>query len=525
MKKYILILSSALLMVSCSDFLDREPKDALSPGTFWKTEADAKLALTGCYRDFEDSYSIMYRDCGSDNAYNFHRHEGWQAIGDGSMSPGDPGNSDFSYTTINNCNEFLENIDKVNFVTPGLKDNYIAEIKFIRAYRYFIMSQSYGGVPLVTKTFATPNEAKLPQTPRAEIEEFIISELKAAIPNLLVSAESGRITKSAGQALLMRMYLFKGMYNEALQTAKEISGHNLLPSYESVFLLENKGSEESILEYEHLENDMSMDLTPFLPNGNGGWSSVVPVQSLVDAYETIDGLTIDEAKALGKYDETNPYFNRDPRLRQTIIYPGQLWEGATYSSIISGDKNHPLKEDNSTKSGYNFKKYFNNLDQFPDRDFWNTSRSMILFRYAEVLLTIAEAKIELNLIDEEMYNALNKVRNRAGLPNVDKTKYNTQSKLRELVRRERRVEFAFEGMRRWDIIRWGIAKDVMNGPVYGAKQGTILNETYENGDKKLKLDGAHFYIETRKFENKNNLLPIPQTAIDKNNRLKQNPDY
>lgn len=525
MKKYIYFIALSLILSACSDFLDREPQDTLPPSIFWKTEADAKLALTGCYRGYEDTWAVMYRDCGSDNAYNYHRHEGWQAIGDGTMSPGDPGSSTFNYMTIRKCNEFLENIDNVHFNNQELKKNYAAEIRFIRAYRYFIMTQTYGDVPLVTQTYVTPAEAILPRTPRAEVEDFIITELQSLIPDLADNVPSGRVSKSGGQALLMRMYLFKKMYNEAIETAKSITGHQLFPNYDGVFKLENKGNIESILEYDHLQNDLSMDLTPFLPNSNGGWSSVVPIQSLVDSYETIDGLTIEEAKEIGKYDEKNPFVDRDPRLRFTIIYPGQLWEGAVFSSINTGDKDHPLKENNATKSGYNFKKYFDGLDQFPSRNFWNTSRSMILFRYAEVLLTIAEAKIELNQLDEEMYSSLDQVRERAGLPKVDRGKYNNQIKLRDLLRRERRVEFAFEGLRRWDIIRWEIANDVMNGDALGAKQGQILDDTYPNGDHKLNLDGTHFYIETRKFDSKNNLNPIPQTAIDKNSKLTQNPGY
>jgi len=526
MKKYILTIISALALTSCSDFLDRGPQDALSPSTFWITEADATLALTGCYRGFEDSWGIMYRDCTSDNAFSYHLAEGWRTIGDGTMTPGSPGSTFFDFVTINRCNTFLENVGNVSFTTDGLKEAYISEVRFIRAYRYFIMTQLYGDVPLIKNTFATVQESYVPRDSRAVVEDFIITELKELIPGLFDDPTAGHVTKGAGQALLMRMYLYKGMYNEALATAKEIEGYDLLPSFESVFFLENKGSVESIFEYEHLANNASMDLTPFLPNSNGGWSSVVPTQSLVDAFEMANGLTIQEAQANGTYDPKNPYINRDPRLRQTIIYPGQNWEGAIYRSIEVGDSDHPLRENNSTKTGYNFKKYFNNLDQFPNRNFWNTSRSMILFRYAEVLLTIAESNIELNQINDEMYDALDKVRVRAGMPSVDRAKYNTQASLRELVRRERRVEFAFEGLRRYDILRWGIALDVMNGDVFGAKQGEILDAEYENGDKMLNLAGDHFYVETRRYENKHLLYPVPQSAIDKNeNLLPNNPGY
>ncbi len=110
MKKYILLFISVLVFTSCSDFLDRYPQDSLSPATFWKTEKDAKLALIGCYNGFESGWTVICRDNTSDNGYNFHGHEGWQSIGNGTMSAGSPGNTEYGYTTIRKCNEFLENI-------------------------------------------------------------------------------------------------------------------------------------------------------------------------------------------------------------------------------------------------------------------------------------------------------------------------------------------------------------------------------------------------------------------------------
>jgi len=163
----------------------------------------------------------------------------------------------------------------------------------------------------------------------------------------------------------------------------------------------------------------------------------------------------------------------------------------------------------------------------PGAPYWNMGNDIFIFRYAEVLLTIAEAKLELGQIDNELYEAVDAVRLRAGMPAVDRTKYADQGSLRKLVRNERRVEFAMEGLRRDDIIRWDIAADVLNGDLDGAKRGTVLETTRPNGDHNVSMNLSPNFIESRSFQApKNNLLPIPQSAIDKNPELTpNNPGY
>jgi hypothetical protein len=146
---------------------------------------------------------------------------------------------------------------------------------------------------------------------------------------------------------------------------------------------------------------------------------------------------------------------------------------------------------------------------------------MILIRYAEVLLTYAEAKIESGSIDATVYQAINQVRNRAGMPNVDETVYNNQSTLRTLIRRERRVELAMEGLRFFDIQRWQIGPQVMEGTVYGSRLGSVDPATGA-----LTLAADSIVVETRVFNAaKNYLWPIPQSEIDINKTLTQNPGY
>lgn len=367
----------------------------------------------------------------------------------------------------------------------------------------------------------------MPRDDKAKVQQFIETELKEIIsilPASYPSAEYGKATKGAAQALLARFYLYYGKYNEALATAKSIAGYSLFPSFTGLFDPENEKNQEVIFSIQLTPDLYSMDYTPYLPNSVGGWSSVVPTQSLADAFEMSNGLTIAEATANSSYDASNPYKNRDPRLRATVIYPGSLFFGnKVYSSIIAGDDDYYNKADNASKTGYNYRKYTNYVKS--GVPYWNSGADIFIFRYAEILLTIAEAKTELNQIDEELYNAIDAVRQRAGMPKTDRVKYNNQTTLRELVRRERRVEFAGEGLRRDDIIRWKIAPSVMNGQLVGVKKGTVLGATQPNGDHDVNLSTAGNVIESRVFADKNYLLPIPQGAMDKNPKLVQNPGY
>lgn len=535
----ILAVLLAAISTGCSDFLEREPKDELSPSLFWNKEADATLALVGCYSFMEANTTPIYYDAASDNAFSFHRFAGWQVLGNGEMSPGETQMKNFmDYKGIHACNEYLEKEGTVRFSSEALREQYQAEVRFIRAYIYYAKTRAYGAVPFFTENFETPEEAKIGRTPREEVEKFIISELNDIIPALPRKeqlTDAGRISQGAAYALLMRLHLYRGEYAESLKAAKSIEGYRLFQqegksgyeNYEGLFLLANQECDEYILNLENTENTHTMNFITFVPNSHGGWSGVVPLQSLVDAYETVDGLTIDEARAQNKFDPSNPFVNRDPRLRATIIYPGQNWEGQVFRSVESTSPDYPGSANNATHSGYNFKKFYNSLSQFP-LTYENTAKSIPLFRYAEVLLTIAECKVELNQIDEELYDAIDRVRTRSGMPKTDRAKYRDASALRELVRRERRVELAFEGLRRADILRWNMAMEVMNRDALGCNQGIILDEVSDPvfGDKKVCLDKEPFFVEKRSFKEKDKLFPIPLTEMDKNPKLApNNPGY
>lgn len=542
MKTYHIFATAALstlLLCGCSEnFLDREPTDAVSSNIFWKTEKDANLALTGCYRQLYSPYrpeEMWFWDTASDNAFCYHNNKDYRAIGNGAMAAsGVSVHNYFTYTEIRACNEYLQKENTIEFRTEAQRNQYRAEVRMIRAMSLFFRVETYGDFPFSEEVYETIEEAMVPRVNKDQLLEYIQKEMQDVIQYLPTTADAGRITRGAAQAFLMRVDMFMHNYAEAAQVAKQImdSGIYQMPSlnYEQSFLKANQYNSEVILSFEHDKaGGFGMWVSEFFPNSYGGWSSIVPTLSMLNSYETKNGLTIEEDPS---YDAENPFVNRDPRLRATILYPGQAWDKFAdteqyphgYPSIEKGSGDYWSDADNATHTGMNFKKFYSDPSEFGD--IWSCDRNFPILRYAEVLLSYAEAKIELGQIDETVYDAINQVRHRAEMPNVDQQKYSTQDKLRELVRRERRVEFAYEGMRRYDLLRWGIIADVMPETIYHMN-GTISNTKNAEGDYDVKLTPFTNDIEeVRHFtKNKNELLPVPQTVIDVNPNISQNPGY
>lgn len=538
MKKIFLFIgfTAILSLWSCQDdFLDRAPKDAYSDASLWSSKADATAALNGCYAGWEYGSSIIGDDCFTDNGYDQFGWDGYEPMASGLISPGDEWFPNFwSYKTIQRCNWFLSNVDKTpeSSLNVELKNRMKSEVRFLRAYQYYKMTVYYGDVPLVLNAL-TPTEANIiTRTPKAEVVAFILKELNEITPLLPVSypaSDAGRITRGATLGLKARIQLIQGDYAGAAVTSGALMSapfnYSLFPNFEELFRPMNHDNQETLLNCQALK-DLNADWYPiaYAPRSQGGWSSYAPTQSLVDTYETINGKTIAEDVA---YDALQPYKNRDPRLDMSIIRPGSFYMGSYFDPYNEdGDDYYNLVGDNTSQTGYNLKKYISNLDDYRGTDFGtdidNIGGAVMVIRYAEVLLTYAEAKIELNQIDQSVYDAINKVRNRAGMPNVDKLVYNNQTKMRELIRRERRVELAFEGLRFVDLRRWKIAEQVMPLGVQGVLKGTVDpangNLTLEPNTKKQ--------VATRVFTNpKHYLLPIKQAEMDKNKNLVQNPGY
>lgn len=546
-KKYLLLGAATLTLASCSDFLDTVPYDALSPQTTWKTQEDANKFLTGCYDGWEDGALLLYWDCASDFAFNNFPWEGLTGIGNGSLTASDPGWSLYDFGTIRRCNEFLEKVDQCTFSNEQERENMKAQARFIRAYNYFKMNWNYGGVPMIS-TFSSAEEARIPRQSEADVRKYVDNELDEIVNSNQIAnepAERGRIAKGAVLALRMRSALYYEDWATAKDRAEKIIAlgqYDLDPDYREVFKLSGRDSKETILAVQYMANlHENWVIGCMYNNGIGGWSSIVPTQNLINTYEMANGLTIDDE--LSGYDPVHPFQGRDPRMEMSVLYPGcnytekdgstQIFNtlDATVDGGVNG--NYPQSADNASKTALTWAKFLEPITQYGD--IWSTSCCPPVFRYAEVLLTYCEASNELNgPSDPKIYEYLDKVRARAGMPAVNRTKYGSKEALRELIHRERAVELAGEGLRRNDLLRWKtpdgkmLAEKVMNGPLVRVVGTVSMDESVDPGLRatiNVNADQSAGLIENRVFRASNRYLPFPLSSCENNPELKQNPGY
>ena len=548
LKKYIFAGVALTLMASCSDFLDTLPSDALTPETTWKTEQDAQKFLIGCYDGWEKGEELLYMDCASDFGYNNFQWEGYKDFGNGTLSQANPGTNFYDYTIIRRCNTLLENIDKIAFSDEKVKKDLIAQARVIRAYRYFKMNWLYGGVAQIGN-YGSAQEAQVERATEAQIREFIHTELDECTSDLSEKpAARGRIAQGAALAIRMREALYYGDWQVAKDKAQAIidlskKNGNLYElekgadGYSRLFQVAGQDSKEIILAVQYINSTKPLGVIgQMYNNGDGGWSSIVPTYQLIDTYEMKSGLTITESGS--GYDPAHPFKNRDPRLALTVIYPGADYIKADGTKAVfntldktvdgSANANFMTAADNASKTGLTWNKYLGPITQYAD--IWKSNACPIVFRYAEVLLTWAEAENELNGPSDDVYAKINEVRTRVGMPEVDRNKYNSKETLRELIWRERGVEFAGEGIRRADILRWKTsdgAEKVLNVTLE-RRVGTVdMKGSDPESRATIKQDAsaADKKIEDRKFEKKNRYFPFGQEVLDKNPKLTQNEGY
>lgn len=544
---YILAGAALAVMPSCNDFLDTLPTDAMTPSTTWQTELDAQKFLVGCYDGWESGTEILYMDCTSDFGYNNFSWEGYKDFANGTISAANPGANFYDFTIIRRCNTFLENIEKVTFADEKTKKDLIAQARVIRAYRYFKMNWLYGGVPII-ENYESAVDAQVPKKTEDEVRIFIETELDTYTYDLSVKpTERGRIAQGAALAIRMREALYYGDWSTAKTKAQEIidlQQYDLekgKEGYSKLFQVAGQDSKEIILAVQYINSTKPLGVIgQMYNNGDGGWSSIVPTHQLVDAYEMTNGKTIDEEGS--GYDKKHPFKGRDPRLALTVIYPGANYVKSDGSTAVfntldkeivnaKGEKasnpNFMTAADNASKTGLTWNKYLSPITQYTD--IWNTNACPIVFRFAEVLLTWAEAENELNGPSTDVFDKIDEVRMRTGMPAMDRQKYNTKDKLRELIHRERSVEFAGEGLRRADIVRWKdasgkmVAETVLNGRLE-RRIGTVdMNGSNPETRATIKLDASaeEKLIEVRKFEPKHRYFPFAQSILDKNPNLIQ----
>lgn len=505
MKKYLytLLAASAIFSTGCSeDLLDKNPQDQISSTMFWKSKSDLDMALTACYGTLQNdmfSFGSPNWDVLTDNGYGQHNYWGSQAIVQGDISPSSGGyiSSVYndSYRAITRLNIFMKQLTEYDGadMNAELKSAYEAEARFLRGYYYYQLFFCYGAVPVVDQPLTLENQVQ-PKAPAEQVLQQSLSDLDFAIQNLAdvpYAENGGHAVKSSAEALKARVLLYAA-YDESgnpdpavLADIKTLlssvmgAGYALDPAYENVFRDgSQEGNKEIIFSIKFLAPD---NATP-MDQWYGDWLVVSPLQNLVDAYECTDGMPWGISPLT---DPDNPKVDRDPRLGKTIYFD--------YVSI-DGNEHHPS---NNAPTGYGVAKFLS-PGLMPYGYSTQSQQDWVMLRYGEVLLMYAEAQNELSGPDATVYDAINRVRARSGMPDVPPGL--SQEEMRARIRHERRIELAFEGLRYYDLKRWRIAETVLNSVTDG-----ILSYNFEE----------RFY-----------LWPIPQTEIDKGQgQLEQNPDY
>jgi len=477
----------------------------------------------------------------------------------------------WGYATVRKANEFITRVP-TTALSEDLKKKRTAEARFLRAYTYFAMVKRYGGIPLITKaqSITDPPESLTPKRDKeAVIYDFVLSEMDAVadeLPETATGSELGRVTKYAALALKCRAALYAGSiaqfgkiqlegvlgieaakaqtyYQQAYEAAqliinsKKFELYNKIPgdkvaNYRSIFT--DKWNKEVILARDHnnipLENGGTGIAYDFLatpkPNGWGAGQILVPYLEMIEEYEHIDGSSgkLDDNTISQKLWTTEELWaNKDPRFFATIATENTQWRGRTltfYNGILKPDGsvelsnsyNGILPQGNQFQNncGFSVLKY---LD--PENDistYSNSTTSIQVFRYAEILLNYAEAAFELGKNGDAL-DAINLIRDRAGIVALTAV-------TREKIRHERKVELAFEGHRYWDVRRWRTAVANLSGTMRGLRYVLDYNTRKYILLIEKNIDGVPLV-----FFERNYYLPltIPRTATNPN--LTENPGY
>lgn len=479
-----LALSTGMFSSCKKGFLDVPEQGKQQSAVFWKTTDDAAAGVNAIYgnlRSWENTAfpAISIESMGSDDADKGSTASDASFFLQFDQFTVDPDQGNISgfwngqYRNINYANQVLDNVPGIT-MEEGLKARYLAEAKFVRALSYFRLVRAFGGVPLRVHVPKDPNtEYNLPRASVAEVYAQIekdLTEAAAVLPPSYGAADIGRATKGAALTLHAKVAMYQKKWNDVLTYTNTVMGmgYGLLPDYEKVFRIENENSRESIFEIQcallpnnrDASNSQYSQVQGVRGITGGGWGFNVPSDNLAGAYEP-----------------------GDPRRDATIIFRGETTPSGDF---IPAAGDNPMY---NQKSYVPFSLFVPNFNE-------GAQQNVRMLRYSDVLLMNAEAANELNNSTQAI-SSLEEVRGRARQGNagiLPKVTTTDQTELRSAIYRERRVEFAMEFDRYFDVIRQG-----RGAAVFGPKGWTA---------------------------GRNEVWPIPQTEIDLSGGiLTQNPGY
>lgn len=561
MKKLIYLSFFLVIVSACDDsFLDRQPLDQISSSGVFQDENLLEAYLNNLQgrlpfgihgSEGYGQYPCMIASV-TDEA---RAKSGWvqnnTVIIKGSITPtnfGGLGLWDSAYRTIRIANDLLKGIETSPLDEEVIK-SISAKARYVRAFTYLDLVRRYGDVPLIKEPQAVDGDLLVSRTPKTNVYDFIYDELELIVSDLRNKSEepAGTITKQAAIALNARAMLYDERWDKAASLSDNLitgsfnDGIDLDPDYRNLFL-SHGGNNETIMEKLALPplTGHSFGLYNWPVRWRSDWGGQTnPTQEFVDSYEMLEtGLPISEPNS--GYNPDRPYDGRDGRFYSSVFYHGSEFSEVAPSSgepFIDMEWNNynegpgdPGKFHGAASiTGYLVKKFVDPADGFSPKA-GESKNSWQEIRFAEVLLIYAEAENEANGPSDKVYAAINKVRNRAGLPGLPEGL--SKDEMRQRVRQERKVELAFENHRWFDLIRWGTAEDVLDGYVpHGMKierkpEAPSQEEQPQLFDPEM-LTFTVFEVpgRTQSFPASHNLLPIPQSEIDKNPNLDQNSGY
>lgn len=443
MKVNILIVTILIILFGAckKSFLGIPPKTALTTPVFFKTQSDFQQAINGAYAPLRGLYGgtdgawLMAEQRSDNTTYKYNptdRGTIWPEFiadfTDDANNPG-PANKYFSnYTIIARVNQIIDAIDAVDF-DAAVKNNIKGQAYFLRAFAYFDLVQYFGKVPLHLKPANTLGETALPLSSVDSIYQQIISDAKQAATLLPDKAtqEPGRATSGAAKTLLGNVYIVLKKWAEAESVLKEVTGYSLVSDYAQVFNPAQKNNSESVFEIQYKEGNEGLASNFFYTFVVQPITAaeVTAVTGIPEVARTIEGFNIPTLDIIAAYEA------------------GDKRKDASIGFLTAGGVSYPY-----------IKKYAH-----PHALTNNTNDSWPVYRYAEVLLLIAEALNEQNKTAEALtYLNMIHAHSRTGLSQVT---VSGQAANRDAIMNERRVELAFENKRWLDLVRTSKADEVM----------------------------------------------------------------
>lgn len=552
--KTVCLAGSLALLSACEDWLEIEPKDRFGDTTVWGSEENADMFLNDIYNQLPHlNNETQNLDQYSDNSYvGAEWMNARTTIYTGALSPtswipgpwdmwkwGRQNNDDAKgqYERIRSCNLFITKVTESDFSAEYKKER-LAEARFLRAWFYHYLWMAYGGVPIITEVLDNNVSTDIfyPRETAQKTFEFIdkeLDEIKDDLPPRRSGSDLGRASKGAILTLKGWVELFhaselrnpgkdKKRWEAAAATLKDVIDlqvYHLQPTILDLWTEATNNNDEVIFDFQMSKQNggrrEGLFGLVFVKGVQSSWGNMQPTQELVDDYCMANGLPITDPAS--GYNKNNPYKNREKRFYQSILYDGSMWQGEeiiTRVGVGSPNEIDTSSDSDVTNTGYYTRKTIDESVNGADNlQMSNGMANYIFFRYADVLLMYAEASLEAG-DKPTAVEYLDMVRTRGGnMPSIDDT-YPlgiTENQLREIIRRDRRIELAFEDKRWWDILRWKICdgeNGVMNKPIGGMK----IEDT--NGDGVWEYN--YHEVGKRTFLPRMYYQPIPQYVIDKN---------